>query len=103
MYHRIDGILVAVSVIDILNTVFVSAYCIYDPDMSFLSLGVVTAVRELEYMRMIRANFNPELKYYQLGELSITCPKVNYKLKYKPGFMICPRTKELVPFEKCRE
>jgi arginyl-tRNA---protein transferase len=101
MYHRIDGRLVAVSVIDILETVFVSAYCIYDPDMSFLTLGVVTAMRELEYMRMIRQKYNPKLKWYQLGELVVTCPKVNYKLKYKPGYMICPRTKELVPLDKC--
>lgn len=53
MYHRIDGKLVAVNDIDILETVFVSAYCIYDPDMNFLSLGVVTAIRELEYMRLL--------------------------------------------------
>eukprot|EP00347_Sterkiella_histriomuscorum_P021869 403332481 len=101
MYHRIDGKLVAVNVIDILNEVFVSAYCIYDPDMSFLRLGVVTAIRELEYFRMIKERYNPNLKWYQLGEMVITCPKVNYKLNYKPGYVICPRTKELVPIEKC--
>ena len=101
MYHRIDGKLVAVNVIDILKRTFVSGYCIYDPDMNFLSLGVVTAIRELEYMKLIKAKYNPHLKYYQLGELVVTCPKVNYKLKYKPGFMICPRTKSIVPIEKC--
>jgi arginyl-tRNA--protein-N-Asp/Glu arginylyltransferase len=64
MYHRIDGRLVAVNVIDILDTIFVSAYCIYDPDMSFLNLGVVTVVREFEYMRMIKERFNKSLKFY---------------------------------------
>lgn len=64
MYHRIDGKLVAVNVIDILNEVFVSAYCLYDPEMSFLSLGVVTAIRELEYFRMIKEKYNPNLKWY---------------------------------------
>ncbi|CDW91315.1 arginyl-trna--protein transferase 1 [Stylonychia lemnae] len=101
MYHRIDGKLVAVNVIDILRETYVSGYCIYDPEMHFLTLGVVTAIRELEYMRLIKAIYNPQLKYYQLGELAVTCPKVNYKLKYKPGFMICPRTKAYVPIEKC--
>lgn len=58
MYHRIDGKLVAVSVIDILKTVFVSAYCFYDTSYNFISLGVVTAIREFEYMRMIRQKYN---------------------------------------------
>ncbi len=26
----------------------------------------------------------------------LTCPKVNYKLNYKPGFVLCPRTKTVV-------
>ena len=64
MYHRIDGRLVAVNVIDILENVYVSAYCLYEPEMSFLQLGVVTAVKELEYMRMLREKFNPNLKWY---------------------------------------
>ncbi len=96
MYHRIDGKLVAVTVIDILRTVLVSCYCIYDPDYSFLSLGVVTVIRELEYMRYLKQNHLPHLKYYQLGEMVLTCPKVNYKLNYKPGFVLCPRTKTVV-------
>ena len=103
IYHRIDGRLVAVNVIDILDNVYVSAYCLYEPDMSFLQLGVVTAVKELEFMRMIREKYNPQLKWYQLGELVVTCPKVNYKLKYKPGYFICPRTKKIIPAEECLE
>ena len=64
MYHRIDGVLVAVNVIDILSEVFVSAYCLYDPAYNFLSLGVVTAVKELEYLRLIKEKHNPQMKYY---------------------------------------
>lgn len=97
MYHRIDGKLVACTVIDILPTVLVSCYCIYDPDFNFLSLGVVTAIRELEYMRYLKQHHLPGLKYYQLGEMVLTCPKVNYKMAYKPGYVLCPRTKEVVP------
>lgn len=64
MYHRIDGKLVAVSVIDILTETLVSCYCLYDPEMSFLCLGVVTAVREFEYFRLLRQHFVPTLKYH---------------------------------------
>lgn len=101
-YHRIDGKLVAVSVIDILKETLVSCYCLYDPEMSFLALGVVVAIREFEYFRLLREKYLPTLKYYQLGEMVVTCPKVNYKLNYKPGLIICPRTKKLISVDdKC--
>ena len=93
MYHRIDGKLVAVGVIDICNRFLNSAYFLYDPDFKFLNLGVVGAIREMEYMNMIIQNFNPSLTFYQLGEMVPCCPKVNYKTNYQPGVVICPRTK----------
>lgn len=64
MYHRIDGKLVAIGVIDITSRFFNSAYFLYDPDFKFLNLGVVGAIREMEYMRMIIKNFNPALTFY---------------------------------------
>ena len=64
MYHRIDGKLVAVGVVDILKTFFNSAYFIYDPEYSFLNLGVVGAIRELEYMRMAKRKFNHYMQFY---------------------------------------
>ena len=64
MYHRIDGKLVAVGVVDILKTFFNSAYFIYDPEYSFLNLGVVGAIRELEYMRMAKRKFNQHMQFY---------------------------------------
>jgi arginyl-tRNA--protein-N-Asp/Glu arginylyltransferase len=51
---EIDGKLVAVTVIDIVTKVFTSDYCIWDPDYAFLSLGVVSAIREFEYMKFLR-------------------------------------------------
>ena len=93
MYHRIDGKLVAFGVIDICTRFFNSAYFVYDPDYKFLNLGVVGAIREMEYMRMVKKHFNPMLHFYQLGEMVPSCPKVNYKQNYQPGMVICPRTK----------
>jgi arginine-tRNA-protein transferase len=103
MYHRIDGKLVAVGVIDILDTIFHSAYYIYDPEYSFLSLGVIGAIREIEYMRLIKEKYNPNMKWYHLSEMSPTCSKVNYKLNYRPGFVVCPRTKNLVSYDSVKE
>ena len=93
MYHRLDGKLVAIGVLDVLPTYLNSAYFIYDPDYKFLNLGVVGALRELEWMHLIRKTTNPNLRWYQLGEMCMPCPKVNYKLQYQPGTVICPRSK----------
>ena len=72
----------------------------YDPAYSFLSFGVVSAIHEIEYMRMVRKKFNPSMTQYHLGELVLSCGKVNYKMNYRPGQVACPRTKEWVPIEK---
>lgn len=101
--HRIDGKLVAVGVTDFTNTMLNSQYFIYDPDYSHLCLGVVGAIHELEYIRMVRKNYNPNMVWYALGELSVDCPKVNYKLNYKPGVLVCPRTHQLVPFDSVKD
>ena len=69
MYHRIDGKLVAVGIIDICDRYFNSAYFLMDPEYRFLNLGVVGAIKELEYMRLIRHKYNPNLIYYHLGEM----------------------------------
>jgi len=102
LYHRIDGKLVAVSCLDITTKYLVSQYLMYDPDYAFLKLGVVSAVHELEYMAMIREQFNPDLQYYHLCDFSLSCPKLAYKMNYRPGFLICPRTNDLVSVDKAK-
>ena len=84
MYHRIDDRLVCVTVIDITEKTFNSGFCYYDPAFSFLSLGHVSAIWELEYMNMIRENYNHELKYYYMGHYVANCPKILYKKDLKP-------------------
>ena len=78
-------------------------YFIYDPDYSFLCLGVLGAIHEIEFMKMYKRKYNPKFLWYQLGELVQDCPKVNYKLNYKPGILIDPRTKGLVPYDDAKD
>ena len=87
MYHRIDGKLVAVGVIDICpRQVLNSAYFMWHPAYKHLNLGTVGALMELSYMKLLRTKYSmPDLKWYHLGELNNSCGKVNYKLNYKPG------------------
>ena len=82
MLHRIDGKLVGASFIAIGRRYLESGYFIYDTDLKFLNLGVMSVIREIEYMRFINKGFNPDLQYYMLGDIVSTCPKVNYKLNY---------------------
>ena len=64
MYHRIDGKLVAVGNLDFTKSIANSQYFIYDPDYSFLCLGVVGAIHEIEYMRLVNQKFNPDFRWY---------------------------------------
>mmetsp|Transcript_29179 Transcript_29179/g.21129 ORF Transcript_29179/g.21129 Transcript_29179/m.21129 type:complete len:121 (+) Transcript_29179:634-996(+) len=59
MYHRIDGKLVAVGVLTMTKTIINSDYFMYDPEYSFLHLGVMGAIREIEYIRLINEKYNP--------------------------------------------
>jgi arginine-tRNA-protein transferase len=64
MYHRLDGKLVAMGVLDLLQNYVNSAYFIYDPDYKFLNLGVMGALRELEYMRLVRSFDKNKYEWY---------------------------------------
>ena len=101
--HRIDGKLVGLGVNDITSSVMNAQYFIYDPDYSHLCLGVLGAIHEIEFMKMYKRRFNPKFLWYELGELVVDCPKVNYKLNYKPGTIIEPRTKQLVSYESVKD
>jgi arginyl-tRNA---protein transferase len=79
MYHRLDGKLVAVGVLDFLNKNVNSAYFIYDPDLKFLNLGVIGALRELEFIRKLRLQLPNRFKWYVLSDFVQVCSKVNYK------------------------
>lgn len=82
LLHRLDGKLVGCSVLAIANKYLASEYFMYDTDYKFLNLGVMSVVREIEYMKMIQKKFNASLDSYMLGDIVVSCPKVNYKLNY---------------------
>ena len=97
LIHRIDGKIIAVTVIDILPNYFESLYCYYDPDFSFLDLGVVTAIREIEYAKSIQELINKNLTYYTMGEMSLSVKKLQYKSNYSPMEIMDPYMGIYVP------
>ena len=102
-YHRIDGKLVAVGVLDITEKMVNSKYFLYDTSYAQLYLGVVGAIHEIEYTKMLQKQYAPKIELYQLGDLVLGCPKVNYKLNYKPGLVSCLRTKKRLRYEDVKE
>ena len=102
-YHQqyyLDGKLVMVGVIDILPRCLSCAYVYYDPAIMFLSPGVVSALYEVAYTRMLHSLI-PSLEIYSMGYYVHSCQKMRYKGQYSPSFLLCPETYRWQPIEKC--
>jgi arginine-tRNA-protein transferase len=87
--YRIDGKLVAVGVVDILPKCLSSKYLFWDPDLSFLSLGKYTALKEIDWVKTTQEHC-PSLQYYYLGYYIHSCNKMRYKAAYRPSELLCP-------------
>ena len=74
----LNGQLIAVSWIDILPQSISSVYAIYDPDYKRRSLGIYSALVELEIAKQMG------LEWYYLGYWVQQSSKMNYKSKFRP-------------------
>jgi arginine-tRNA-protein transferase len=86
--YRINGVLIAVGVVDLLPQGFSSVYVFYDPDFSHTvaPLGKYTSLYEIEWTTQ------HGLPYYYLGYYVHSCIKMKYKADYKPSELLCPQT-----------
>ena len=82
--HRLDGVLIAVGVVDLLPSGLSSVYLFYDTDYRHLVLGKYTALREIEYCQQ------HGLLYYYMGFYIHDCEKMKYKADYSPSELLCP-------------
>ncbi|XP_068807656.1 arginyl-tRNA--protein transferase 1 isoform X7 [Struthio camelus] len=98
--YWLDGKIIAVGVIDILPYCVSSVYLYYDPDYSFLSLGVYSALREIAFTRQLHEKA-PDLRFYYMGFYIHSCPKMRYKGQYRPSDLLCPETYVWMPIEQC--
>jgi arginine-tRNA-protein transferase len=99
LIHRIDGKVVAVGILDILPTSISSVYLYYDPEYSFLDLGILTAVREIEFLKHLKKELDDSFKYYVMGFYCYTCQKMKYKGSYHPSEILCPITNNFVDLD----
>lgn len=103
-YHQqylVDGKIVCVGVLDILPNCVSSVYLYYDPDYSFLSLGTVSALLEIAYVKNLRSHWSPRMTYYYMGFYIHSCPKMRYKAQYDPSQLLCPETFDWVNVQDC--
>jgi hypothetical protein len=64
-----------------------SVYFFYDPDYDFLSLGVLSALYEIDY---VASQQHPMMVYYYMGFYIDTCRKMQYKAQYRPSQLLDP-------------
>jgi arginine-tRNA-protein transferase len=89
LQYRIDGQLVAVSVIDVLPACVSGVYAFFVPDLSFLSLGTLTALKEIDQTRELQRT-RPSLRFYYMGYYIHSCAKMRYKGRFEPSRLLCP-------------
>eukprot|EP01032_Pedospumella_encystans_P011353 gene11353-13204_t len=89
--YRLNGVLIAVGVVDLLPLGLSSVYMFYDNNYKHLSLGKYTALREIEYCK------SKALEYYFMGFYIHTCEKMRYKGEYKPSELLCPTSLQWYP------
>eukprot|EP01087_Luapelamoeba_hula_P003026 TRINITY_DN1285_c0_g1_i1.p1 TRINITY_DN1285_c0_g1~~TRINITY_DN1285_c0_g1_i1.p1 ORF type:complete len:652 (-),score=154.89 TRINITY_DN1285_c0_g1_i1:37-1992(-) len=99
--YRLDGKLIAYSVVDVLPQSFCSTYFVHDPDYAELHLGIYSALKEFEWIRQINAT-RPQFKYYFMGWYVDSCPKMRYKRQYEPFELMCPITNMYVDWRQCK-
>ena len=75
---RLNNILVAVAVTDILDTALSAVYTFFDPDYNQRSLGVFAILWQLDLCRQLDKN------WLYLGYWIKNCAKMRYKQNYQP-------------------
>lgn len=89
-YHQqywLDDQLIAVGVVDVLPRCLSSVYLFWDPDLSSLNLGKLTALLEIKWVQELNSN---SLRYYYMGFFIPTCLKMKYKADYEPSDLLSP-------------
>jgi len=96
--HRINGDLVACSMIVILEEYFCTLYFMHDPEFAFLNLGVISVQKEIEFIRFLNDEHGHNIKYYMLGDVTVNCSKLTYKFHYGPGQVLDPYSLKWLDF-----
>ncbi|KAM5489107.1 Arginyl-tRNA--protein transferase 1 [Microsporum audouinii] len=86
--YRLDGVLIAVAVLDFLPHSVSSVYIFYDPDYEKFELGKLSAMREIALTQEMR------YQHYYMGYYIHSCPKMRYKGTFRPQYLQDPESYE---------
>ncbi len=99
-HYRLNGKLIGVGVLDILDKCVSSVYFFYDPEYQFLNLGTYSALLEINLVQKMN-KIDPEIKFYYLGFYVYSCRKMRYKGNFKPSFLLDPEVYTWHRIEEC--
>ena len=101
MKYYYKGRLIAVGVVDIMPTCLSSVYFFYDPDPVYkkLGLGIISSIKEIEWIQKKQMKFE-NFKWYYLGFYIQSCHKMVYKGDYGPSELLCPITYKWVTLDE---
>lgn len=101
MKYYYQNKLIAVGVVDILLECLSSVYFFYDPDPIYkkLGLGIISSIKEIEWIQNKQLRFK-DFKYYYLGFYIQSCQKMVYKGDYGPSELLCPVTYRWVALDE---
>jgi len=102
MKYYLDERLIAVGVVDVLPHYLSSVYFFYDPSYGKFSLGVYSALQEIEWVRMQSLQGYSAMQYYCMGFYIHDCPKMRYKGEYFPSQLRCEVTGQWIQLEVAR-
>ncbi|KAM5534298.1 hypothetical protein V8D89_012026 [Ganoderma adspersum] len=104
--HRVDGKLMAMSVLDITPNCVSSVYFMYEKEWERFSMGkagtVLSAMREVSLVKEMHMAGLTNMKFLYLGLYVHTCVKMRYKGEYSPTYMLDPEDYEWYLLEKFR-
>ncbi|KAK5081153.1 Arginyl-tRNA--protein transferase 1 [Lithohypha guttulata] len=86
--YRLDGKLVAVGVLDLMPHAVSSVYLFYDPDYQGWDWGKISALHEIAF------TLEKGYQYYYMGYYIHTIPKMRYKGRFEPSFLLDPESLE---------
>ncbi|KIY71463.1 hypothetical protein CYLTODRAFT_429499 [Cylindrobasidium torrendii FP15055 ss-10] len=101
--YRLDGKLIAMSIVDILPSCVSSVYFVYDKSWENYSMGKLSALREISLAREIREAGVTSMGYLYLGYYVHSCQKMRYKGEYSPSYLADPITYGWYPLDQCKK
>ncbi|KAG6009794.1 hypothetical protein E4U21_001224 [Claviceps maximensis] len=91
--YRLDGVLVAIGVLDLLPNCISSVYFLYHESIHKHAPGKLSALHE------IALAIEGGHRWWYSGYYIHNCPKMKYKVNYSPQFILDPKTLCWYPFD----